>query len=233
MYMHTPPPLFLSVTSQSLTLWNGLPKPSMATLSSEMLSQNQVSEKHSIHASPSSLIKEKLAWSSSQVVIRALGLSDLTFDKIMDGRGGRVLVFFSLLLTPPFFPLLHFLTFTLSLFWFSSAGRSMFGIGLFSMAEFWRLSKISWLYQSGPIPCWSPCWPGDLAWTVSSKSPDITVATSNNLSRKVLSILNHQHMHHHLSAYKSLKMTKNPVKDENVQRGVAPCLSPPVKHHIG
>ena len=74
------------------------------------------------------------------MVFGALGVSDQTFDKMVDGRGGQVLVFFGLLLTPPFFPVLRFLTFTLSLFLFTSAGRSRFGIGLFSMAEFSGLS---------------------------------------------------------------------------------------------
>ena len=53
------------------------------------------------------------------MVSGALGLKDLTFDRMMDGRGGRVLALFSLLLTPAFFPLLRFLTFTLSSFYFS------------------------------------------------------------------------------------------------------------------
>ena len=93
----------------------------MATLSSEILSQNQVSEEHSMYASLNSLKKELSASSSSKVVLGALGLSDGTFDNMMDGRGGRVLVFFSLPLSPPYFPLLRFLTFTLSLFSFITA----------------------------------------------------------------------------------------------------------------
>ena len=58
MYIHTPPPLFFPVTSQSLSQRNGEPKPSMATLPSEM-SQNQISAKHSTHASLNSLLKTK------------------------------------------------------------------------------------------------------------------------------------------------------------------------------
>ena len=37
------------------------------------------------------------------MVLGALGLSDLTLARMMDGRDGRVLAVFSLLLTPPFF----------------------------------------------------------------------------------------------------------------------------------
>ena len=63
------------------------------------------------------------------MVLEALGLSDLTLDRMMDRRGGRVLAFFNLLLTPPFFPLFRFMI-LLSSYLYISSGKSRVGIGL-------------------------------------------------------------------------------------------------------
>ena len=104
-YRHTPPPYCLPLVFLSLSILKGLPKPSIAILSSCILSHSHVSDKHNRQASLYSVINRALACSSSKLTFHPLGLMEWTLESIMQGRGGLVLFHLSRHFTPPLRPL--------------------------------------------------------------------------------------------------------------------------------
>ena len=149
-YKHTPPPFSFPVAFLSRSSQVGHPNPSTNVPRSETELSNHVSA--IMQSSQYSFKWVVLARSSS--IFRPL--SDRTFARMMDGKGGLYFILRSLWHTPPFRPRLR-TGLVVSLV--KSGGQSKLEIKSGSRAAgVFKASKFSRVSRSLPFLVW-PCWP--------------------------------------------------------------------------